>query len=385
MKQFIYTISFSLILQLQLLSAAEFTISSYNCGGLSDHYDYLRAASMEKLMQERHIAEPENMTLNEKIQKLALKILFCPDSLERALAQQEWDQKGYQHLFEHLTAAPTDTQSPNKIWNQKANEMITSYQIRPVVIHDEEVNQMLDEHLNDLSKNHEAAPAKRLQEARDRMAMRIFSHHLTHDIICLQEADYLHPGLFPETYEVLFSDTAHSKNGLAWNTTRFELIKPIGDILGRAFVVQLRDRESGKTILVASGHLTGCNPYRVEKGSKSGIADSAKGDAEMQAVVDLFDSEQTDLMIIGIDSNVTSLHPRLTILKDAGYQLDYENYLDPTCTNPYQVLNTRIDWIAVKSNLTPVSIINIPVLSIGLNSMRTNMSDHKPIAAKIHY
>ena len=63
-----------------ILYASEFTISSYNCGGLSDHYDYLRAASMQKIMQERHIAEPENMELIDKIQKLALKILFSTSS-----------------------------------------------------------------------------------------------------------------------------------------------------------------------------------------------------------------------------------------------------------------------------------------------------------------
>jgi hypothetical protein len=70
---------------------------------------------MEKLMQERYIAEPENMSLNEKIQTLALKILFSPDSVDKALAQQEWDLKGYQEIFERLTAAPTDRGSLNRV------------------------------------------------------------------------------------------------------------------------------------------------------------------------------------------------------------------------------------------------------------------------------
>ena len=60
--------------------------------------------------------------------------------------------------------------------------------------------------------------------------------------------------------------------------------------------------------------------------------------------------------------------------------------MEPTCTNPYQVLNTRIDWIALKSpNAKAVSVTNIPVLSVGLNNIQTNISDHRPIAAKIAY
>lgn len=383
--KYLHLFILSCLLNLSFLSATEFTMSSYNCGGLSNHYDYLRAATMEKLMQERYSAEPENMSLNEKIQTLALKILFAPDSVDKMLAQQEWDLKGYQEIFEQLTTAPTDRGSLNRVWNEKAEGMITSYNVRPVVIYDEQVKQMLEEHLTDLNHADNAGLFKRLQKARRMMAMRTFARHLHHDIICLQEADYLDSSVFPENYEVLFADSVHSKNGIAWNKGRFELVKPVGDILGRAFAVKLRDKETSKTILIASAHLTGCNPYRIEDNAKTGISDSAKGDAEIQTVIDLFDRQKADLMIIGMDSNVTSLHPRLTIIKEAAYQIDYENYLDPTCTNPYQVLNTRIDWIALKSNSAKVSITNIPVLSIGLNSIQTNISDHKPVAAKINY
>lgn len=387
MNLFKAIIFLGILLIFSFLSAAEFTISSYNCGGLSSHYDYLRASSMQKLMQERYSAEPENMVLNEKIQKLALKILFASgDSQEKLLAQQKWDQKGYQYLFEQLTAAPTDLNSPNIIWNQKADDIISSYKIRPVVIHDEEVNQMLNDHMRDLTGKKSAKTSQLLQKTRLTMAKRIFAHQLKYDIICLQEADYLDSSLFPKQYEVLFAETSHSKNGVAWNKERFELIETIGNIMGKAFAVQLLDKETGKTLLVASGHITGCNPYRIEKDQITGIIDSAKGDAELQTIVKLFNEREADLMLIGMDSNVTSLHPRLSILKDAGYQIDYENYLEPTCTNPYQVLNTRIDWIALKSSHAKnVSVTNIPVLNVGLNSIQTNMSDHKPIAAKIKY
>lgn len=377
---------FVTFLTFSLLSSTDFTISSYNCGGLSDHYDYLRASSMQKLIQQRYVEEPENMSINEKIQKLALKILFAPESEDKLAAQQQWDQRGYQRIFEHLTAAPTETNSPNTVWNQKVDEIITSYKIRPVVIHDEEVNLMLNEHLRDIHKGIDADIPELLKEVRATMASRIFAHHLKYDIICLQEADYLDSSIFPQDYEVLFAQTSQSKNGIAWNKRRFELVKTLGNILGRAFAVQLRDKKSDKVILVASGHITGCNPYRIQRDPQTGVSDSAKGDTEIQSMIELFDNQNADLMIVGMDSNVTSLHPRLNILKNSGYQIDYENYIEPTCTNPYQVLNTRIDWIALKpGNTMSASITNIPVLSIGLNNLQTNISDHKPIAAKITY
>ncbi|MFI5343052.1 MAG: hypothetical protein ACHQUC_02400 [Chlamydiales bacterium] len=384
MKILYYSVFFC-ILASALISATEFTISSYNCGALSNHYDYLRAAAMQKIMQERHIAEPENMALNEKIQNLALKILFSPDLQEQMVAQQEWERKGYQQTFEYLTSNPANNNSPNTLWNQKVNRTITSYQIRPVQIYDDEVHQMLNSHLGDLSKNSGVDMSKLLLETRTIMAERTFLHHLKYDIICLQEADYLDASMFPKNYQVLFSETSHSKNGVAWNKDRFELVERIGNVLGKAFVIQLLDKETGKRILVASGHITGCNPFRVEKNASTGLNDSAKGDGEIQAIIDLFQKINADIKLIGMDSNVTSLHPRLNILKDAGYRMDSENYLEPTCTNPYQVLNTRIDWIVIKADTNSVLITNIPVLNVGLNNIQTNFSDHKPIAAKIEY
>lgn len=373
-----------LFLNTSILSGTEFTVGSYNCGGLTHHYDYLRAATMEILMQERHIAEPEYMSLNEKIQKVALKKLFSTDPVEKTAAEREWTQKKYKKYFNILTKAPTSPNSINTIWNEKAENMITTYKIRPVVIYDEKVNELIEQHLTDLNKVIGLTRSEQLQEARKIMAKRIFAHHFNFDILCLQEADYLDSSLFPDTYEVLFADSTHSKNGIAWNKQRFELVNLIGDILGRAFAVQLRDKETGKIVSIASGHITGCNPYRTEKDPATGVADSAKGDREIQTIIDIFNKKDSDLMIIGMDSNVTSLHPRLTILKDAGYQMDYENYLEPTCSNPYLALNTRIDWILVKSKVN-ASITNIPVLSVGLNNIKTNISDHKPIASKITY
>lgn len=46
------------------------------------------------------------------------------------------------------------------------------------------------------------------------------------------------------------------------------------------------------------------NPYRKEKN------DSVKGDCEIETMIELFDCEEADFILIGMDSNVTSLHPR---------------------------------------------------------------------------
>ena len=48
------------------------------------------------------------------------------------------------------------------------------------------------------------------------------------------------------------------------------------------------------------------------------------------------------------------------------------------------IVNIRLDWSALKA-AQEATITNIPVLSVGLNNMITNISDHKPVAAKIEY
>ena len=364
------SVIYIILLSCSYLSAAEFTISTYNCGGLSDHYDYLRAACMQKIMQERYSAEPENLALLQKIQTVALRLLFSPDNEERLAAQIEWNIKNYHKIANNSTSSPDQSDSPNASWNQKVDAMITSYRVRPVTISDLEVNELIQSHIHDSN----------LTKAREIMAKRIFTHHMKFDIICLQEADYLDSSMFPEKYEVLFSSRAHSVNGVtSWNKDRFEIKSPPGNVQDSAFVVELLDKETGKTLLVASGHLTGCNPYQPVQN------DSAKGDSQIKQLIDTMNNYDSDLKIIGMDSNVTSLHPRLAILKNAGYELDFEHFLEPTCSSPYQVLDTRIDWIFLKDQTNSATIVNIPVLSVGLNNIVNNISDHKPIAAKIHY
>ena len=374
-----------------LLFSSSFTVTSYNCGGLSDHYDYIRAVCMQKLAQERYLAEPEEMALLERIQNRALKNLFSETGAEAYAAEKKWSGEGQTQLFERVTEHPDSQGSINRVWREKSEQIVSSHNVRPVVIHDEEIYEILQGHIRDLTRgqNVELAPDAPLNEwldlTRRVMAERIFSHQLKYDVICLQEADYLDHSLFPKQYEVKFSNTPRSVNGVAWDRDRFELVRVIGNIAGQGFAVELRDRESDKKVLVASGHLKGCNPFRVVRDSRTGGLDSTRGDKGLQKIIQRLERSSADIKVIAMDSNVTATHPRLSQLKESGYTLDYENYLEPTCTNPWQVLNTRIDWIAVKSPDKTIAISNVPVLGVNLNSPRTNISDHKPVAARVHF
>lgn len=365
------------------IQAGEFSVSSYNCGGLSDHYDYIRAASMQKLMQSRYTAEPQAMARIERIQQLALKALFAKNFADQEHARAALaDQKAF---FEKMISAPNEPESPNAIWFQQSEAIVTPYDIRPIDLHDQEVSRMLTEHLQDIARTNNTDAPTLLMEGRHIMAERIFRDQLKYDILCLQEADYLHPGMFPDHYEVAFSGTEHSVNGIAWNKDRFELKSTVGDVLGRAFAVQLLEKASGKTVLVGTGHITGCNPFITVENPETQEPDSAKGDHELETITQLFDDLSADFKVIAMDSNVTATHPRLKILQEHGYQLDSENYFEQTCTNPYVVLNTRIDWIALKTNNANATITNVPVLGVGLNNIQNNISDHKPIAALVEF
>lgn len=364
------------------LSAEDFTVASYNCGALSEHYDYIRAVCMQKLTQERCTQEPETMALLEKIQNTALKLQFSKNSKEIIEAQKSWDENEYSKHFEQITAHPDDLGSLNHIWHQKSEQIVSSYTERPIVIHDKEIKEILYSHLTDLTKERVDSLNDSLDVARYVMGKRIFAHQIKHDILCLQEADYLDSSQFPTYYEVLFSRTAHSVNAVAWNKNRFALMQELGDV-GRGYAILLRDLKLNKTVLVVSGHLTGCNPFSAIHDPKTGKLDSERGDKELCAIIQLLQDEEADIKVLAMDSNVAATHPRLSQLKEADFILDYENYLEPTCTNPWQVLNTRIDWIAVKSMSESVEIHNIPVLGVPLNSVQANMSDHKPIAARI--
>jgi hypothetical protein len=364
---------------------ADATVSSYNCGGLKDHYDYLRAVAMQKVASERYNEESSEMAEYERIQSLYLKILFSTDSSELAAALSLWKENNYDNLYEKLTTSPKEAGSINAKWFECVDNAITPYNVRPIVINDSEINEILHNHLLDLTKGQNITLSDEnslndwLDITRKIMAERIFKHQLKYDIIALQEADYLTPSMFPDHFEVYIPDQQYSVNGLAWNRNKFSFIKELGSIKSKGIVVELLDNESGEIVAIASGHLSGCNPFNIEG------QDSEKGDGELHKLLDYLEESAATIKIIAMDSNVTAKHPRMEILKNRGYSLDYKNYLDGTCTSPHQVINTRIDWIAVKLTQKDALIENIPVLGVHLNSAQTNISDHRPIAAKIIY
>lgn len=357
------------------LFAQDFTVCSYNCGGLPDYYDYLRAVAMHNLLQERYNQEPEKMALFQEAQNLALRITFSEDRS----AQIKWDQGEYEALLTDLLSDAANDQ-----WYRKSQMTITPYNVRPVEIFDEETQEMLRAHASALTNGNEMG-LDRLDSTIRAMGERIFQHELKYDIICLQEADYLLPSMFPPNYTLRICDRSqHSLNGIAWNHEKFEWLGQIKtDTIGRSIVALFKDLKSGKTVAVGSGHICGCNPFSTVIDQATGIADSDRGDVELEALIEALASSHAEIQVLGIDSNVTATHPRLKIVRDAGYAIDFQNYLYPTCTYPHGILNTRIDWIAVKSSGCNVEIQNIPVLGVGLNSYQTNMSDHRPIAAKI--
>lgn len=359
------------------LSATDFTVSSYNCGALSDHYDYVRAVGMHKLTQERYSAEPEKMAQLERIQNLALKILFAPEQ-EKLAAKQEWETQNYSAELETLLTNPDAPDSINTKWRDRSVALLTDYKTRPITVHDSEVKELLQNQVEDLAGS-QGRFKERLDLTIQKMAQRTFHHELKYDIIALQESNYMDASLFPEHYEVHFNSSKY--NGIVWNKNRFEQVEDAIS-LPRTEIVTLRDLQSGETVAIASAHLTGCNPFTAAIDPKTGKADSVKGDDELREVLELLEGISADVKIVAMDSNVTATHPRLNILKDVGYSLDYTNYLEPTCTNPHFIFDTRIDWIAVKSS-NPTHIANIPVQGVGLNNPQNNMSDHKPIAARI--
>jgi len=331
---------------------------------------------MGKILQERYNREAPLMNRFEEIQRIALTILFAQSPQETKDAKRKWEE---QKCSQFLKEIVSENGSINKRWLEVSEQTITPYDIRPIVIHDEDIKQQLLDHARDITGRLKGPITLNslLYISRKKMAQRIFSHQLTHDIICLQETNYLNADLFPEHYEVQFSN--NTNNGIAWNTNRFEFLEAF-DCLDHAFALLLRDRDTQEHLFVSSAHLSGCNPFFCVD------SDADKGDRELQALLDTARDVEAKVKVIAMDSNVTATHPRLELLKQANYTLDCKNYLDPTCANPHVLLNTRIDWIAVgQDSHEPPSIANIPIFGIGLNDFRTNISDHAPIAATISY
>ncbi len=359
-----------------------FTVGSYNSGGLPGHYDYQRACVMQKIMSQRYEEEPELMQNNFVMQKWGLKKIYQKDP-EGERTERD---RGCSDLFAAICQPPKD--EPGNLhfgWFKRVEQAISSYKSaykNAVRIFDLEVKSKLENFIG-WTRNGATPRYVKLEEARRSLAGKIFEKSLTQHIVCLQEANFLQDFDFPSRYEKQFSRGCNTLTAVLWDKNRFRPLEIIHNIANRAIAVLLEDRFSGKTILVASAHLTGCNPYR-EEIAPNGVKDSEKGDAQLQEILERLDCYDVDLKILAIDANVTSLHPRLQWLPRKGYWLDCINYLYPTCTNPYYVLDTRIDWIAVKvrPGLNALGG-NLPIDRVRLNGMANNMSDHRPIALEI--
>lgn len=349
-----------------LFGLTEFTIGSYNSGGLPDHYDYLRAAATAPLIAERYDEEKGKMMLNEKAQMLALQMLFAEESSKtKKLAQKKWEK--IKKRFYRLVG-----DKENVSWRKKAENMITPHRERPIVIHDERITSTLTQFLNGSS----------LKEKRLAMARELFKKKLRFDILCLQEANDLEELSFPEDYAILFAKNSKLKNAVAWNTKRFRLIDSSEPADVRSLIIRLQDLLTGEVVAIASAHLKGSHPYH--RVIVAGGWDSKQGDEELKSILNMLESSPAAIKLIGMDANVTAMHPRLQLLSEKGYRVDFNNALYPTCTNPELLLNTRIDWIAIQSKMQ-VNIVNLPIQDVHLNDITTNISDHKPIAARVSY
>jgi hypothetical protein len=385
-----------------------FTVCSFNCGG--QPLDWPRTAVMEKLMTQRYSLEKNSMSINDKVQKAALFFFnfslstITPLDWNNAFTQLHESALDWHNVFEEFRGT-------SLYWRKRLINSITPLETIPVKIIDPDIASSFQKIIEDLRpektkhlpkegkcletlnqhKRVRLSPEEKeilekrkkereILEARETLAKKIFSK-LNYDILCLQEGQYLKSSMFSEKFHVL-SSPGCVKLGIAWNKERFDLEEMIYDVCDRAFAVQLYDVQDGKRILIVSAHLKGCDPFSsvVENAGY----DSQKGDYELFQIINFFNQRPADINIIGMDSNVTALHHRLGFLWNEGFQLDAENHLYPTCTNPQLMLNTRIDWIAMRiNNGLQANITNLKIKKIGLNDPKTNISDHRPIAARI--
>lgn len=400
-KLFIYSIFFTVLLGACNMAVANnlndntLTVASFNMGGIpipttyhpdsptATSYDYIESLTSNELMRERYAAEPKQLELILKIQEVALQRCFGEGDTQRR-AERTWEAEDYQSKLEELMD-PVN----NKPWYEKNGQKLPLFWDVQKAVHsdtpidititDDNVRRQLSEFL-DIADS-QITPGSEFDEIilnkRKEIAKRIFSDELSDaDIITLLEYNDFaaESPLSLDEYDVQFKSERFVTTGIAWKKERFEFVREIGrDELVRSYSVLLRDRLTNKTIAVGALHPVGCNPFLSNAGSKT-------GDETLKTALKVMETAQADLMIVGTDANVTPTHPRLGLFAEAGYKVD-PSFFYPTATNPVDFVDTKIDYIAVKGG----EIQNLPVLSVGLNSMRTNISDHKPLKAKIRY
>ncbi len=413
------------------------------------HYDRAMAASMAEVMRVRRLVDVEvgDMSAIEGLQGLFLKTLFSSNQQEVADAVGQRDREYNSDLQWYFK---NGRQVRNQKASNHLRSILGSYrgQGHAFTVFSEKVRRALAMPLSSQRESEDAACKNKIKEIfRDSLHQDIIciqeANWINHEMFASSKYD----SIFTTSASSESRATQPSRKGIAWNRDRFAFVKPIESIEKRAIAVQLRDKINNKIVSVVSALVSGCDPFsprevvrkvlrEVENlslsdqigadpaaatsssgknrvGDSSGVPhgaeveegmfepkasgapanmveerkyDSTRGDEELRDIFLKLEEEESDLVVIGTDLNVTSLHPRMRMFRNFGYQLDYINEIYPTCTAQSYCLDARLDWIFVKPrNDLRVSIRNLPIDTVGLNDLRTNVSDHKPVASEVSY
>lgn len=363
-------------------------VISYNCDCLSNNYAYLRSIVLGELIKKRkeinNVNENTNdMIINEEIQKLALKAKFDKD--QQSLSSYEQYLKNNEKLIEQLSSEDGSIE-----WINELNKSMTLFKDRKVNVDilDNSIKQKFKNETKINEKNKANIVSNDVMKFRKINFKELFCKKLCpYDIMCLQEADYIEPSMFPKNYNGVFSKASVDKKAIVWDKNRYLCIEVTDELIINKknekenvyFAVQLIDKYFHIRLLVISGHFAGCNPYQPIY--TDGKMDSNRGDINCQQTIKFANDKSSkysiDITIIGMDTNVTAMHPRMDIIANEDYKIDTTNW-EATSTNPVQIVDTRIDHIAMKSKYSTMKIKNIPINSVLLNDA-FNPSDHKPI------
>lgn len=356
--------------------------------------DFWAARIVNALYSEREVEESSDMAKLAKVQDVALRALCGkPKEGDEVIDKdikgiisdannQPWKDKRIKRLAQ-------STEENEKMGNLNPD----GSPVKHFVVAKDQIKKVAD----DIAKETKEAPVygwKALSSKVEKYRQEMFAKYMQQfaveegsDIIALQECGgYVSSPAelkkrLPKGYSVKLSDgkkRAAGGDGIAFNTERFEFKKKLdigkdGKGNERGIAVKLYDKITQKTVVVASAHLAGCNPFHDKKG------DGTAGTTLFANMLDAMDKAKADIQIVAMDSNVTATHPRLKELPKHGYKLDCEHHVYPTCVNPLSILNTRLDWIAVKSKDGKGTIENAQIKGVD----KMELSDHKPIAAMV--
>ncbi len=231
-----------------------------------------------------------------------------------------------------------------------------------------------------------------LQQNRQQLLKRMFADFANSgsDLICLQEAYTITPADLPPGYAMAQDTTpgfdkrqpiGQGDTTVIYNTQRF---KYVTHNAGHKFtVVKLLDKTTKKTVSVASAHLKGCNPFTptqvLNRRTNQMEMDDIQGNKQLEEIQDTFASFQSNVNIIGMDANVTPLHPRIQGLIGNKFFFDAKKHFNPTCfVDPIYFIPTRLDYIAANCTNGSCKITNEATTFTGKNP-----SDHTPITSII--